>query len=134
MPYKIEISIPFELYQEIEAYSRSEGLTVSEFGLWAISEKVGELRQRRGVKNLQSLFMLSKPESQRAETDENKSAGKETSMLLRAEEAADRLNVSKGKIYQLLQRGDLPSIHIGKAVRVREEDLETFLKMSRKGD
>ena len=45
--------------------------------------------------------------------------------LLTSAEIAAALNISKSAAYQLLQRGDIPTVHIGKAVRVRPEDLET---------
>lgn len=52
MVQKLEINIPIELVKEIEAYAKGEGITLNEFLFWALGEKVGELRERRGVKNL----------------------------------------------------------------------------------
>jgi len=52
MVQKLEINIPNELIKEIEAYAKGEGITLSEFLFWALGEKVGKLRERRGVKNL----------------------------------------------------------------------------------
>ena len=52
MIHKVEVIIPNELIKEIEAYAKVEGITLNEFLLWALGEKVGELRERRGVKNL----------------------------------------------------------------------------------
>ncbi|HEX7433131.1 MAG TPA: hypothetical protein VF326_05700 [Anaerolineaceae bacterium] len=49
---KLEINIPNELIKEMEAYVKVEGITINEFIHWALGEKVGELRERRGVKNL----------------------------------------------------------------------------------
>lgn len=39
-------------------------------------------------------------------------------MLLRAQEVADVLNIGKSTAYMLMQRGDIPSIKVGKSVRV----------------
>jgi len=44
MVTKLEINIPNELKKEIEAYAKSEGITLNEFLFWALGEKVGELR------------------------------------------------------------------------------------------
>ena len=52
MIHKVEVIIPNELIKEIEGYATVEGITLNEFLLWALGEKVGELRERRGVKNL----------------------------------------------------------------------------------
>ena len=49
---KVEVIIPNELIKEIEVYAKVEGITLNEFLLWALGEKVGELRERREVKNL----------------------------------------------------------------------------------
>jgi excisionase family DNA binding protein len=48
--------------------------------------------------------------------------------LLRADEVADHLQVSKSYVYALIQRGELPCIALGRAVRVRPEAVEEFLK------
>jgi excisionase family DNA binding protein len=38
--------------------------------------------------------------------------------LLRAEEAAAWLGISKGTLYELIRRGDIPHISIGRLVRI----------------
>ena len=47
--------------------------------------------------------------------------------LLNVDEVSVLLKTSKSHIYQLIQRGEIPSIRIGKSVRVREKDLNEFL-------
>jgi excisionase family DNA binding protein len=47
--------------------------------------------------------------------------------LLRAQEVAKRLNISRSQAFTLMRNGDLPTVHIGRLVRVRPEDLETFI-------
>jgi len=44
--------------------------------------------------------------------------------LLRVEEAAAWLGISRGLAYGLAQRGDLPVIRLGRLVRIRREGLE----------
>lgn len=44
--------------------------------------------------------------------------------LLRVEEAAAFLGVSRGLVYEMVKRGDLPSIKLGRLTRVRREGLQ----------
>jgi len=48
--------------------------------------------------------------------------------LLRVEEAAQFLDVSKGLIYELARRGDLPSVKLGRLLRIRREGLKAVAK------
>ncbi len=48
--------------------------------------------------------------------------------LLKSEEVAAILQVSKAHAYVLMKRGEIPSVRIGKIVRVRPEDLERYIK------
>ncbi|MCA1830416.1 MAG: helix-turn-helix domain-containing protein [Actinomycetota bacterium] len=50
--------------------------------------------------------------------------------FLTASEAAERMRVSKMTVYRLIRAGKLPAVQIGKAYRVREDDLETYLASS----
>lgn len=47
--------------------------------------------------------------------------------LLKPEEVAHILSTSRSLVYQLIQQGKLPSIRIGRSVRVRQRDLENFI-------
>ena len=47
--------------------------------------------------------------------------------LLNANEVAQILNVSLPHTYQLMRRGDIPTVRMGKSVRVRPEDLEEYV-------
>jgi excisionase family DNA binding protein len=47
--------------------------------------------------------------------------------LLRIEDVADRLAVSRSMAWKLVSIGELRSLRIGRAVRVRPEDLETYI-------
>ena len=48
--------------------------------------------------------------------------------LLKPAEVAEILQLSIGQIYALLKEGEIPSIRIGKTVRVRREDLDQYLQ------
>jgi len=48
-------------------------------------------------------------------------------LLLRPLEAADILAVSKSKIYELLSSGLIPSIRIGKSIRIPSEELRKWV-------
>lgn len=54
----------------------------------------------------------------------------ETGKLLKAKEVADVLQVSRSLAYQMMRRGEIPTVRVGSAVRVRRSDLEEFIKRS----
>jgi len=47
--------------------------------------------------------------------------------LLRGTEVANVLNVCRSFAYQLMREGKIPVVKMGRAVRVRESDLEDFI-------
>ncbi len=44
-------------------------------------------------------------------------------LLLRADEAAEALGISRAKVYEIIASGELPSIRIGKSIRVSKAGL-----------
>lgn len=50
-----------------------------------------------------------------------------THVLLKATDIAEFLNISKFMAYRLMQTGEIPTINIGKAKRVRPLDLHNFI-------
>ena len=50
-----------------------------------------------------------------------------STQLLKVNNVAEKLNISISMAYQLIQRGEINAVHIGRAVRVREEDLEKYV-------
>ena len=48
-------------------------------------------------------------------------------LLLRPEEAARELGIGRSKTYELLKRGEIPSIRIGRSVRVPAEKLRQWI-------
>jgi excisionase family DNA binding protein len=51
--------------------------------------------------------------------------------LLRPAEIQELLGISRAAAYQLLQRGEIASVRIGRSVRVTPADLEAFIQRSR---
>jgi len=49
--------------------------------------------------------------------------------LLKANEVAELLSVSRSFAYSLMQNGQLPTVQLGRAVRVRPEDLDEFIQL-----
>lgn len=47
--------------------------------------------------------------------------------LLKAPEIANRLNISRAKVYHLMQTGEIRTVRIGAARRVRPMDLDAFI-------
>lgn len=56
----------------------------------------------------------------------------EAEVLIRPEDAAHRLALSRAMIYKLLASGELPCVTIGRSRRVRLADLERFVKTRQK--
>ena len=48
--------------------------------------------------------------------------------LLKPQDVALRLKISRAMAYRLLTTGELPSVRIGRIVRVRETDLEAYIQ------
>ena len=48
--------------------------------------------------------------------------------LLTYEEAADYLAVGRTTVYDLVGKGELPAVKIGRCTRLRPEDLEEFIE------
>ena len=129
MVQKLEINIPIELVNEIEAYAKGEGITLTEFLFWALGEKVGELRERRGVKKLIWVNPNHSPEKPIVDIAQPPSSVQK--QLLKAEEVAKYLRICKSGAYRLMQSGEIPVVRIGKVVRVREEDIDSFVLNSK---
>jgi excisionase family DNA binding protein len=51
----------------------------------------------------------------------------EGNRLLKAAEVASLLSISRSFAYQLIQTGMIPVVRIGKACRVRPQDLEAYI-------
>ncbi len=47
--------------------------------------------------------------------------------IIRPEELAKMLRLSKPRVYQLAEEGKIPSIRIGKSVRFLAEDVKAFI-------
>jgi excisionase family DNA binding protein len=48
--------------------------------------------------------------------------------LLKVDEARARLRISRERLYQLIQAGDLASVKLGpKSRRIRESDLDSYI-------
>ena len=47
--------------------------------------------------------------------------------LLTGDEVAKSLNISRTYAYLLMRRGEIPTVHLGRSVRVRSADLENYI-------
>ena len=48
--------------------------------------------------------------------------------LLKVPDVADILNCSKAYIYKLVKQGEITSVQIGTAVRIRPQDLDRYIR------
>jgi excisionase family DNA binding protein len=53
--------------------------------------------------------------------------------LLKGNDVARMLNISRAFAYQLMRQGEIPTVWIGNAVRVRREDLLAYIDQNRRG-
>jgi excisionase family DNA binding protein len=49
-------------------------------------------------------------------------------LLLRLPEVANLLGVGRSTVYELVQRGDLPAVHVGRAVRIPSAALQRWVE------
>jgi excisionase family DNA binding protein len=54
----------------------------------------------------------------------------EKEKLLKAIDVADMLNISRAYAYQLMKRGEIRTVQIGSAKRVRQQDILEFIETS----
>ena len=54
--------------------------------------------------------------------------------LLKGNDIAKILNISRSKAYQLMQRGEIPTVKIGHSVRVEPKDLQNFILENKTGN
>ena len=55
----------------------------------------------------------------------------ENERLLKASEVARILNISRSLVYRLIHTGKIPHVRINQSVRVRQDDLNTFIEGNR---
>lgn len=53
-------------------------------------------------------------------------------LLIRPRETAIRLNISLSTCYELISKGIIPSVRLGKSIRVPVQELETKLQALRR--
>jgi excisionase family DNA binding protein len=61
------------------------------------------------------------------EPKHNNEKGK-NQMLLKAKDISLILNISRSYAYLLMQSGELPTVRLGRSIRVRPQDLEVFIE------
>lgn len=51
----------------------------------------------------------------------------EKRILLTAEQVAEMLQINRSFAYALMRRGEIPTVRLGRSVRVRPQDLEKYI-------
>lgn len=54
--------------------------------------------------------------------------GTQTDSALKPQQVADRLGISRRKVYRMLDSGDLPGFRVGSARRVRASDVQEYIE------
>ena len=55
-------------------------------------------------------------------------------LLLRIPEAAEQLGIGRTKIYEMISKGELPTIRIGRAVRISANTLQKWVEVREQQD
>ena len=55
-------------------------------------------------------------------------------LLLRIPAACDTLQIGRATFYELLRRGEIRAIHIGRSVRIPRDELERWVRRQREDD
>jgi excisionase family DNA binding protein len=55
-------------------------------------------------------------------------------LLLRIPEAAETLGIGRTKIYEMISKGELPTIRIGRAVRISANTLQKWVEVREQQD
>jgi len=58
-------------------------------------------------------------------------AGLDLDRYLKPSKIAESLNVSRAVVHELLNKGEIPSIRIGKMRRIKERDFQAYLERSK---
>lgn len=104
----------------IRSFAKNVGTQWGEFVSTALSEFLILVVALREPTQVVQMSSRSKPVAVPPQADR----------LLTAGDVASRLNISKSKAYQLMQRGEIPCIRIERTTRVRSADLETYIKQN----
>ncbi|MBU6422408.1 MAG: helix-turn-helix domain-containing protein [Chloroflexota bacterium] len=54
-------------------------------------------------------------------------------LLLRVEEAAKLLQIGRNKVYELAAAGEIPSLHVGRQLRIPTEGLREWIRLQAVG-
>ena len=53
--------------------------------------------------------------------------------LMSIRELSEQTGVSRSKLYELVERGDLPHFRIGGAIKISDQQIEEYLESCRRG-
>ncbi len=59
--------------------------------------------------------------------DASKQSFDDGDQLLTVEQVCDILRVSRSKVYAMIRRGELPCVHMGRALRLLSSDIRAFV-------
>jgi excisionase family DNA binding protein len=88
-----------------------------------------EERIRRAISILRGVELAAPPPPTRDEPRDTSttSTAPTSKLLLTAEQAADALSVSRGRVYELIASGRLKSVKLGKSRRISRRALEELI-------
>lgn len=101
-------------------------------GSWEL-DRLAELLTRVRVRIVIENVDAGHPPTSPAELQlsEGSESSRSPKLLLRIEEVAEMLGIGRSKIYELLRSGELPSVRIGRSVRISVDDLRAWVRTRR---
>jgi excisionase family DNA binding protein len=84
------------------------------------------------LKNLQS--ELEEFEETISGNTQHRSQERGELQLLSVHEVCQQLGMGKSWVYRRLRSGEIPSVKLGRSIKVRREDLEAYLEQLRQAD
>ena len=100
------------------------------------ADPLQQLRQaleahRQTLKELEEALLLAFGDTRPSEASEEAADDRGVPQLLSVDEVCRALGMGKSWTYRRLKSGEIPSVKLGRSIKVRREDLEEYLESQR---
>ncbi len=99
-----------------------------EAAIQAVAQRIGLRISQEIVSALSEMVILMRQTQQTLTTSPATTAPPDMPEIMTVGDAAKLLRLSRAKVYRLIQRKELRAIVIDRSVRVRREDLDSFMQ------
>ena len=99
-----------------------------EAAIQAVAQRIGLRVSQEIASALSEMVILMRQTQKTPTTSPATTAAPDTPDIMTVGDAAKLLRLSRAKVYRLIQRKELRAILIDRSVRVRREDLDSFVR------